>query len=162
MEKKSVIAAYLLWLFLGSIAMHRFYLGRPMTALMQLMLIWGGALLAWVNAPPAGEELPDLVLLGWGIAALGAGWVIVIDLFMTAVIVKAHNREAALMASDYRQVDVYSVDMTEDPRIAQAQLAARKRPDGKRRGGIPDDYVMPWRREDEDEPKGPTYRTGED
>lgn len=36
-EAKSVGAAYLLWFFLGFIAAHRFYLGRPGTAILQIL-----------------------------------------------------------------------------------------------------------------------------
>lgn len=37
-EKKSLLVAYLLWFFLGYIGAHRFYLGRPVSALMMLAL----------------------------------------------------------------------------------------------------------------------------
>lgn len=36
-EAKSVGAAYLLWFFLGFLAAHRFYLGRPGTAILQIL-----------------------------------------------------------------------------------------------------------------------------
>ncbi len=36
-EKKSAGAAYLLWFFLGWISAHRFYLGKPVTALLQIV-----------------------------------------------------------------------------------------------------------------------------
>lgn len=36
-EAESVGAAYLLWFFLGFIAAHRFYLGRPGTAILQIL-----------------------------------------------------------------------------------------------------------------------------
>lgn len=36
-EKKSVGAAYLLWFFLGWISAHRFYLGKPVTAILQII-----------------------------------------------------------------------------------------------------------------------------
>jgi TM2 domain-containing membrane protein YozV len=32
----SVTVAYLLWLFLGFVSAHRFYLGRPISALLQI------------------------------------------------------------------------------------------------------------------------------
>lgn len=37
-EKKSLIAAYVLWFFLGYVGVHRFYLGRPVSGLIMLML----------------------------------------------------------------------------------------------------------------------------
>lgn len=36
-EAPSVGAAYLLWFFLGIFSAHRFYLGRPGTALLQIL-----------------------------------------------------------------------------------------------------------------------------
>ncbi len=37
-EKKSLLVAYLLWAFLGYVGAHRFYLGRPVSGLIMLML----------------------------------------------------------------------------------------------------------------------------
>ncbi|WP_353255321.1 TM2 domain-containing protein [Hyphomonas sp.] len=36
-EKKSAGAAYFLWFFLGWISAHRFYLGKPGTAILQIL-----------------------------------------------------------------------------------------------------------------------------
>ncbi|HWW47327.1 MAG TPA: TM2 domain-containing protein [Xanthobacteraceae bacterium] len=36
-ESKSVVVAYLLWLFLWFASGHRFYLGRPGTAILQIL-----------------------------------------------------------------------------------------------------------------------------
>lgn len=36
-EQKSQMAAYGLWLFLGIISAHRFYLGRPLSAILQIL-----------------------------------------------------------------------------------------------------------------------------
>ena len=36
-EKKSAGAAYLLWFFLGFLSAHRFYLGKPVTAILQVV-----------------------------------------------------------------------------------------------------------------------------
>ena len=45
-KSKNPIIAYLLWFFLGYLGMHRFYMGRPKTALTQIILfILGGLLL---------------------------------------------------------------------------------------------------------------------
>ena len=43
-RKKSVAAAYILWLFLGSFGAHRFYLGRTGSGAAQLALL----LLGWI------------------------------------------------------------------------------------------------------------------
>jgi TM2 domain-containing membrane protein YozV len=36
-RRKSAGAAYLLWLFLGWLSAHRFYLGKPVTAIVQIL-----------------------------------------------------------------------------------------------------------------------------
>ena len=36
-EKKSAGAAYLLWFFLGFLSAHRFYLGKPVSAILQIL-----------------------------------------------------------------------------------------------------------------------------
>ena len=36
----SIVVAYLFWFFIGFLAAHRFYLGRPGTAILQIVLIF--------------------------------------------------------------------------------------------------------------------------
>ena len=36
-ERKSAGAAYLLWFFLGFVSAHRFYLGKPISAILQII-----------------------------------------------------------------------------------------------------------------------------
>lgn len=36
-EQKSIGVAYALWFFVGILALHRFYLGRPISALLQIL-----------------------------------------------------------------------------------------------------------------------------
>jgi TM2 domain-containing membrane protein YozV len=36
-DGKSAVVAYLLWFFLGVFAAHRFYLGRPLSAILQIL-----------------------------------------------------------------------------------------------------------------------------
>jgi TM2 domain-containing membrane protein YozV len=36
-DGKSAVVAYLLWFFLGVFAAHRFYLGRPLSAVLQIL-----------------------------------------------------------------------------------------------------------------------------
>ncbi|NGM46833.1 TM2 domain-containing protein [Rhodobacter sp. SGA-6-6] len=44
-ERKSTGVAYLLWFFLGGLGAHRFYLGRPGTAVIQILLLLTGIFL---------------------------------------------------------------------------------------------------------------------
>lgn len=37
-EKKSLVVAYVLWIFLGYVGAHRFYLGRPISGILMLAL----------------------------------------------------------------------------------------------------------------------------
>jgi hypothetical protein len=37
-DGKNVVVAYLFWFFLGIFSAHRFYLGRPGTAILQILL----------------------------------------------------------------------------------------------------------------------------
>jgi TM2 domain-containing membrane protein YozV len=37
-EKKSLLATYVLWFFLGYVGAHRFYLGRPLSGFVMLAL----------------------------------------------------------------------------------------------------------------------------
>ena len=56
-EKKSAGAAYFLWFFLGFVSAHRFYLGKPVTAILQILsyfvvigFVW------WLVAAATGPE----------------------------------------------------------------------------------------------------------
>lgn len=74
---KSVGVSYLLWLFLGGLGVHRFYLGRMGSGAAQMLL----GLLGW---------LP--LFLGW--AVLGC-WLIV-DAFLIPGIARHENERLAL------------------------------------------------------------------
>lgn len=71
-QKKSAGVSYLLWFFLGGFGAHRFYLGRPVSAVAQLLL----GLFGW---------LP--LFLGWGV--LGIWWIV--DAFLIPGIIEQEN-----------------------------------------------------------------------
>lgn len=48
-EKKSLLAAYVLWFFLGYVGAHRFYLGRPVSGVILLALSGVTLLLSLVS-----------------------------------------------------------------------------------------------------------------
>ncbi|MEE4209173.1 MAG: TM2 domain-containing protein [Parvularcula sp.] len=53
-EKPSTGVSYLLWMFLWSVSAHRFYLGRPVSAVIQIILLWFGWLLFFIPTIVAG------------------------------------------------------------------------------------------------------------
>ncbi len=44
---KSTFVAYLLWFFLGGLGAHRFYLGRPISAILFILTL-GGRTIWWI------------------------------------------------------------------------------------------------------------------
>ncbi len=59
-ERKSVVAAYLLFLFLGGFGIHNFYLGRILLGVIELVL----GILGWTLIFAAGLGIVFLVPLG--------------------------------------------------------------------------------------------------
>jgi TM2 domain-containing membrane protein YozV len=47
-DGSSIVVAYLLWLFLWFVSAHRFYLGRPGTAILQILTYFIGIGFIWV------------------------------------------------------------------------------------------------------------------
>ena len=74
---KSTLVAYLLLIFLGTLGIHRFYLGRTGTAVTQLVL----TIIGWLTA---------IILIGFALLAVVWVWVIV-DLFLVPGIIEAEN-----------------------------------------------------------------------
>ncbi len=80
-QKKSVLVAYLLWWFLGSLGAHRFYLGRTGSAVAMLVI-------TLLSIPLM------LILIGFvGIAVVGVWWIV--DAFLIPGIAKIHNMKLA-------------------------------------------------------------------
>jgi len=84
-EGKNTIIAYVLWWFLGSLGIHRMYLGRTGSGVAQLLLLIFG-ILTWI--------------IGIGIlllSILGIWWLV--DAFLTYGMVKEENEKRGLGAS---------------------------------------------------------------
>lgn len=77
-NKRSMGLAYVLWFFLGSLGVHRFYLGRTGSAIAMLVL----CLLGWMTLWLLGLGLLFLIPLGI--------WVLV-DIFLIPGMTNAHN-----------------------------------------------------------------------
>ena len=73
-NRKSTGVAYLLWLFLGGLGAHRFYLGRTGSAVGQLLLL----LLGWIP-----------LFAGWFVLGI---WLLV-DAFLIPDMIRIDNRE---------------------------------------------------------------------
>jgi len=84
-EGKNTIIAYALWWFLGSLGIHRMYLGRTGSGVAQLMLMIFGIITLYLG-------VGFLLLL-----ILGIWWLI--DAFLTYGIVKEENEKQGLSSS---------------------------------------------------------------
>lgn len=87
-NKKSAGTAYLLLIFLGGFSAHRFYLGRPGSAIAQL-LIW------WISLV--------LIIVGIGLITM---WItpiwLLVDLFLIPQMVRDHNNMLLVQANSFR------------------------------------------------------------
>lgn len=76
-EAKSTGAAYLIWLFLGMLGGHRFYLGRTGSAVTQLLMF----IIGWVTA-----------IIGVGLFILGIlGLWVLVDAFLIPGMIQSHK-----------------------------------------------------------------------
>lgn len=80
-SQKEVGIAYVLWLFLGTLGVHRFYLGHNGTGATQLVL----TVIGWATA---------IILVGFALLAIVWVWVIV-DAFLIPAMTRESNGVAA-------------------------------------------------------------------
>jgi TM2 domain-containing membrane protein YozV len=86
---KNIVIAYLLWFFLGSFSIHRFYLGRAVSGLIQLML---GLLGIVLTLTLLGAIIGIPMLIAWLI-----WWVL--DAYFVYVYVERFNSSMGIGAS---------------------------------------------------------------
>lgn len=78
-KEKSMLAAYLLWFFLGAFGLHKLYLGQLLQFLLYLTLTIVGSLLSFIA-------------LGW-ITLIPLGFLLFLDIFFVYIRVnKLNNR----------------------------------------------------------------------
>ena len=80
-SKKSVLVAYLLWSFLGSVGAHRFYAGKTRSAVVMLLLF----LVSWPLT---------LILVGFVTFAIAGLWWL-IDAFLIPGMIEDYNLRLA-------------------------------------------------------------------
>ena len=78
-QRKSVLVAYLLWFFLWFLAGHRFYAGKPLSAIVQLIV----HAIGWATA---------IILVGYVFLAVWAVWW-VIDALLIPGMIRDRNME---------------------------------------------------------------------
>ena len=84
-QEKSMAIAYVLLIFLGQLGIHRFYVGKTGSAIVQLVLCLVGWATSWLMIGFA----PLVILWIW----------LVVDLFLTAGMVRTANTNMQLAAS---------------------------------------------------------------
>lgn len=97
-EKKSTLVAYLLWFFLGSLAVHCFYLGRWKTGLLRLILGIIGILGFTVGGVGLMASTTEDAAIGasaisgfFGLILLILGIWLIIDLFTIPKAIRQHQ-----------------------------------------------------------------------
>ena len=113
-KQRSIIAAYVLWFFLGRFGVHRFYLGYKRSALIMLALSVAGlvlvAIAAWGSAKVSGADfgsamttvlLAPNTLLGWigDLLVWGVNIWWLFDAVYTYVMVRRRNNQGLIPAS---------------------------------------------------------------
>lgn len=83
-QSRNTVLAYVLWFFLGHLGVHRMYVGRWGTGLLQLLLAWGGGATTWL-------------LIGWIPLAVWFVWWVV-DAVLLPGMVRRKNEEEARRA----------------------------------------------------------------
>ena len=137
---KSLITAYLLWLFLAGIGAHRFYLNRPLSGLsLACTNVLGIAFLVFGVL----QELPEYRVVGSAMAMAVLAWWIVDAFFIPGIV-----RQLSEADRPSSFVSLGAVNM--DPSFSATMVGANpKTKHMTRKSNLPEDYEMPWRKERE-------------
>ncbi|MEM7060285.1 MAG: TM2 domain-containing protein [Pseudomonadota bacterium] len=138
-QEKHYATAYFFWLLVGIFGGHRFYLARGSSAMLFVVAhfgSWGFLIYAW-QTDSVQYAWPALLLL----AAVYA-WLVVDLIFIPAM---ADNFNDKL---EVNQGPYLGGPISMDPGFQATLKKAGMGAESPRKSGIPDDYVMPWRRQD--------------
>lgn len=138
-EHKSYATAYFLWLLVGLFAGHRFYLAQAASAILFIAAhaaAWGILFLS--------QHQQDENMAWGGLLMLAAvyAWMIV-DLIFIPSMADKFNEKLDEKHGPYMGGPV-SMDAGFQATLKKAGLPTE---DGRRKAAIPEDYVLPWRRE---------------
>ena len=146
---KSLFNAYGLWLLVGIWGGHRFYLGRQGSAMMIVLLHIAGWALLILSA-----QIEDIRVtwVALGMLMIVGTWVVVDVIYMPSMIDQWNDgldkHDGPYMPGAFNPDPGFGATLKK----AGAASASRS---GKK--AIPDDYVLPWRREGGG---GPSYTAG--
>jgi len=143
--RKSLLKVYLLWLLLGGLGAHRFYLGRPGAGLMYALIGIGGAALYSTGVTEANERMQLVGIIAGGMVAAG----LLVDLFMIPGMVERLNNPGREGGSFI--LPGANLDPSFQATVKRAGL--EERPERPRKSRIPEGYVMPWRQDDATPPE---------
>ena len=138
-EPKSTLMAYFLWLLVGLFAGHRFYLARTVSATLFIVAHAGAWGLLFYS-----QHMQDEDMAWGGLLALAAvlAWVVV-DLLFIPSMTDSYNEKLEEARGPYLDGPV-----SLNPGFqATLKKAGGVGTDGPRKSAIPEDYVLPWRRE---------------
>lgn len=145
--EKHYVTAYILWLAVGIFAGHRIYLARGVSAMLFIVAHFGAwAFLFYIQYTDKTHlAMPGLVML----AAVYA-WLIVDLIFIPAMADKFNDRldrdQGPYLAGPMSLNPSFHATMRKAGALSENQPAKK---------AIPDNYVMPWRREDGGGPTAP-------
>ena len=135
--QKSMLMAYLLWLLLCGLGVHRMYLRRAMSGLFLALMSFLGIILLVIGAT---RVSPEYMMAG-GTTLLAVCVWCVLDLFFIPGMVRQINEPDD--GASY--VSLGAVNM--DPSFSATMAGAgQTRTDGHRKSALPEDYEMPWRK----------------
>ena len=166
-----LLIAYLFWAVLGTLGLHRFYLGRGGSGAMMLLLtlvgtgtlIWIAVSLGDLSAMSEGEFADRMQQSPWflptaALFAIVALWWLS-DAILIAIMILSDAEKKADAAADESRFIATTANL--DPSFQATRAAAGLEPSSDRRSGLPEGYVLPWRREN-DGLKQRIYKPGEE
>ena len=148
---KSVVTAYLFWLFLCGVGGHRMYLHRPLSGLFLALINITGTILLGIGF---GQQSPEYLMIGGTILLAVIAWCL-LDAFLIPSMVHGINEPET--ERNYASLAAVNLDPSHPATTVGVVQSAS---DAPRRSALPDDYQRPWQKERE-KPTIVRYRSEE-